>query len=110
MTIPILKLWQKVVYDVTNIEQHELIGFNADRPLADLISQRTNSLAVVDGMINRYFEDFAAARTIGNVYQARFVFKAKRGNAFRASHPESEFFKKPEPVTQFQCEQTSFIN
>ena len=42
-----LKLRQNVVYDVTNVEQRELLGFDVGRPLSDAIPKRVNSLAAV---------------------------------------------------------------
>ena len=39
----------------TNVKQHELVGFNAGRPLFDMIPTRTNTLAVVDGLLSRFF-------------------------------------------------------
>ena len=51
----ILKRRKNVVHDVTNVEQYELLGFDASGPLPDVIPERANSLAVVEGMINRFF-------------------------------------------------------
>ena len=42
-TLLTLKRRENVVYDVTNVEQHKLFGFDASRPLADMIPKRANS-------------------------------------------------------------------
>ena len=36
-------------------EQHEILGFDASRPLPDVIPERANSLAVVEGVLSRFF-------------------------------------------------------
>ena len=46
---------KKIVYDVTNIEQHELLGFDAGHPLPDVIPKRANPLTVVEGGLSRLF-------------------------------------------------------
>ena len=46
---------KNIVYDVTNVEQLELFSFDASRPLPGVISERTNSLAVVEGGLSRFF-------------------------------------------------------
>ena len=74
-----LKRRKNVVYDVTNVEQHELSGFDASRPLPDVILKRANSLAVVEGVLSRFFQATGAARAIGHVCQARFVVQAEKG-------------------------------
>ena len=54
-TLLTLKRRQNVVHDVTNVEQHELLGFDASRPLPDVIPKRANSLAVVEAVLSRFF-------------------------------------------------------
>ena len=54
-TLLTLKQRQNVVYDVTNVEQHELLVFDASRLLPDVIPERTNSHAVVEGVLSRFF-------------------------------------------------------
>ena len=39
-TLLTLKRRKNVVYDVTNVEQHELLGFDASRPLPDVNQER----------------------------------------------------------------------
>ncbi len=39
-TLLTLKRRKNVVHDVTNVEQHELLGFDASRPLPDVIPER----------------------------------------------------------------------
>ena len=70
---------KNVVHDVTNVEQHELLGFDASRPLADVIPKRANSLALVEGVLSRFFQATAAASAIWHVCQARFVVQADKG-------------------------------
>ena len=78
-TLFTLKRRKKVVYDVTNVEQHEQFGFDASRPLPDVIPKRANSLAVVEGVLSRFFQTTAVASTIGHVCQARLVVQAEKG-------------------------------
>ena len=66
-TLLTLKRRKNVVHDVTNVEQHELLGFDASRPLPDVIPKRADSLAVVEGVLSRFFQSTGAARTIRHV-------------------------------------------
>ena len=75
-TLLTLKRRKNVVYDVTNVEQHELFGFDASRPLPDVIPERANSLAVVESVQSRFFQATAATSTIGHVCQARSEVQA----------------------------------
>ena len=105
-----MKRRKNVVYDVTNVEQHVLFGSDASRPLPDVIPKRANSLAVVEGVLSRFFQPTDAASAIKHVCQARFVVQAEKGNTFRASHQvseNSELFKKLDPGAQFQWERIS---
>ena len=70
---------ENVVYDVTNVEQHELFGFDASRPLPDVIPKRADSLAVVEGVLSRFFQATATARAIRHVCQARLEVQAAKG-------------------------------
>ena len=72
---PTLKRRQNVVYDVTN----ELLRFDASRSLTDVIPERTNSLAVVEGVLSRFFQTTAAASTIGHVCQAHSEVQSEKG-------------------------------
>ena len=54
-TLLTLKQRKNVVHNVTNVEQHELLGFDASRPLPDVIPKRANSLAIVEGVLSRFF-------------------------------------------------------
>ena len=54
-TLLTLKRRKNVVYDVTNVEQHKLFGFDASRPLPDVIPKRADSLAVVEGVLSGFF-------------------------------------------------------
>ena len=74
-----MKRRKNVVYDVTNVEQHELFGFDASRPLPDVIPKRADSLTVVEGVLSRFFQATAAARAIRHVCQARFEVQAAKG-------------------------------
>ena len=49
-----------IVYDVTNVEQHELLGTDMSRPLIDVTPERPYLLAVVEGVQSRFFESTAA--------------------------------------------------
>ena len=65
-----------------------------------------HSLAVVEGVLSRFFQATAAARAIRHVCQARFEVQA----AFRTSRQvseNSELFKKLDPGAQFQWERIS---
>ena len=73
-----LKRRKNVVDDVTNVEQHELLGFDASRPLPDVIPERANSFTVV-GVLSRFFQATAAASAIGHVCQARSEVQAEKG-------------------------------
>ena len=77
-TLLALKRRKNVVYNVTNVEQHKLFGFDASRPLSDVILKRADSLAVVEGVLSRFFQPTAAARAIGHVCQACFVVQAAK--------------------------------
>ena len=86
------------------------LGFDASHQLPDVIPKRANSLVVVEGVLSRFFQPTATASAIRHVGQARLVLKPRRGNAFRASHQESEnseLFKELNPGTQFQRERIS---
>ena len=74
-----MKRWKNVVFDVTNVEQHKLFGFDASRPLPDVIPKRADSLVVVEGVLSRFFQPTAAARAIGHVSQARFIVQVDKG-------------------------------
>ena len=74
-----LKRWKNIVYDVTNVKQHELLGFDASLPLPDVIPERANSHAVVEGVLSRLFQSIAVASTIGHVCHARSVVQAEKG-------------------------------
>ena len=50
-----LKRRKNVVYEITNVEQHELLGFDASRLLPDVIRELANSLAIVEGVLSRFF-------------------------------------------------------
>ena len=109
-TLLTLKQRKNVVYDVTNVEQHDLLGFDASRPLPDVIPGRTNSLAGVEGVLSRFFQTTTAAGTIEHVCQARSEAQAEKGQRvpFKPQVSEnSELLKKPEPGAQFQWERTS---
>ena len=69
---------QNVVYDVTNGEQHELLWFDASRPLPDVNPKRTNSLAVVESVLSRFFQTTAAESTVGLVCQASSEVQAEK--------------------------------
>ena len=56
---------QNIVYDVTNIEQHELFEIDASCSLTDVTLERANSLAVVEGIQNRFFHPSATAGQSG---------------------------------------------
>ena len=89
-TLLTLKRRKNVVDDVTNVEQHELLGFDASRPLPDVIPERANSLAVVEGVPSRFFQATAAANVIGMSVRPALKFNLRRSNAFRASRLVSE--------------------
>ena len=89
-TLLTLNRRKNVVNDVTNVEQHELLGFDASRPLnstpKNMIPKRANSLAVV-GVISRFFQTTAAASEIRHVCQARFEVQAKKGQRVPCKSP-----------------------
>ena len=73
-----MKRRKNVVHDVTNVEQHKLFGFDSSRPLPDVIPKRADSLAVVEGVLSRFFQPTAAARAIKHVCQVRFVVQVAK--------------------------------
>ena len=74
-----MKRRKNVVYDVTNVEQYKLFGFDASRPLPYVIPKRADSLAVVEGVLSLFFQATASARAIRHVCQARFVVQFTKG-------------------------------
>ena len=56
-----------IVHDITNVEQHKLLGIDAGRPLSDVTPKRIDSLAVAEGVQSSFFWAIAAARAIGHV-------------------------------------------
>ena len=54
-TLLTLKRTKNVVHNVTNVEQHELLGFEASCPLPDVIPEWANLLAVVEGVLSHFF-------------------------------------------------------
>ena len=77
-TLLTLKRRQNIVYDVADVEQHELLGFDASRPLPDVIQERKNLLAV-EGSLSRFFHATTAASTIGHVCQASSEVQTEKG-------------------------------
>ena len=67
-----------IVHDETNVELHELLWFNAGRPLPNVVPKRTDSLALV-GVQSRFLSVTAAAKAIGHVCQTRFENLAEKG-------------------------------
>ena len=59
-----------IVYDVTNVEQHELLGTDTSFPLLDVTPERPYPLAVVEGVQSRFFQSTAAAGAVSRVCQA----------------------------------------
>ena len=45
----------KVIYVVTNVEQHELPRTDTSRPLPDVTPERPYPIAVVEGVQSRFF-------------------------------------------------------
>ena len=82
-----LKLKRNVVYDITKIEQHELLGFDAGRPLSDMIPKWTNSLTVIEGGLSHFFQTTATARIIWYVCKARLVIQAENGQPIPCKPP-----------------------
>ena len=76
--LPTMKRRKNVVYDVTNVEMHELFELDESGPLPNVIPKRANSLAVVEGVLSRFFKPTAATSTIGHVCQARFVVHSEQ--------------------------------
>ena len=93
-TLLTVKRRKNVVYDVTNVEQHKLFGFDASRPIPDVIPKRADSLAVVEGVLSRFFPT--------HVCQARFVVQFAKGQRKSPGEQNSELFKKLDPGAQFQ--------
>ena len=94
------------VYEVTNVKQHELLGFDASRSLPDVIPERANSLAVVEGVLSRFFQTTTAASAIRHVCQACSEVQAKKVQRVPCKSP-GELFKKLDPGVQFQWERIS---
>ncbi len=86
-TLLTLKRRKNVVHDVTNVEQHELFGINAGRPLPDGTPKRANSLALVKGVQSRFFQITAAAEAIRHVFQARFEIPVGKGQRIPGKPP-----------------------
>ena len=90
-----MKRRKNVVYDVTNVEQHKLFGFDASRPLPDVIPKRADSLvlrrraqkACSEGVLSRFFQPTAAARAIRHVCQAHLVVQVAKGQRIPCKSP-----------------------
>ena len=54
-TLLTLKRRYNIVYDVTNVEQHELLGTDMSCSLLDMTPEWPYPLAVVEGVQNRFF-------------------------------------------------------
>ena len=74
-----LKRRKNVVDDVTNVEQHELLGFDVSRPFPEVIPEWMNSLAVVEGVLSRFFQATAVVNAIRHVFQAHSEVQAEKG-------------------------------
>ena len=86
-TLLTLKWRRNVVYDVTNVEQHELLGFDASCPLPDVMPEQTNSLAVIEGVLSCFFQTTAAASTIGHVCRARSEIQTEKEQCVLCKQP-----------------------
>ena len=82
-----VKRRKNVVYNVTNVEQHELFRFDASRPLPDVIPKWADLLAVVEGVLSRFFQPTASARAIRHVCQARLEVQAAKGQRIPNKSP-----------------------
>ena len=78
---------QNVIYDIINVVQHELLGFDIGRLLPDVILKRANSLAVVDGVLSRFFLAIAATRTIWHVCKVCYVIQSEKGQCVPSKLP-----------------------
>ena len=76
-----------IVYDVTNVEQHELLGTDTSCPLLDVTSERPYPIAVVEGMQSRFFQSTAAAGVVRRVCQARSVSPVAEGQRITRKPP-----------------------
>ena len=103
-----LKLRQNVFYDITNVEQHELFGFDVGHLLSEVIPKRMNSLAVVEDVLSSFCEATATAGTIGHVCQAHLVIQVEKEQ--RVPCKNSELFKKSKTGAKFLCKHTSSID
>ena len=82
----------KLCLDVTNVEQYELLGFDVSRLLPDVIPERANSLAVVEGVLSRFFQTTDAANAIRHVYQACSEVQAEKGQRIPCKSPGEQDF------------------
>ena len=78
---------KNIVYDVTNVEQQKLLGFDSSRPVPDMIPERVNSLAGVEGVLSRFFQTTAAASAIRHVCLARSEVQAEKGQQVPCKSP-----------------------
>ena len=76
-----------IVYDVTNVEQHELLGTDTSFPLLDVTPERPYPLAVVEGVQSRFFQSTAAAGAVSRVCQACSVSPVAEGQRITGKPP-----------------------
>ena len=76
-TLLTLKRRKNVVHDVTNVEQHELLGFDASRPLPDVIPKRANPRGQSDAFADlRFLSSYPLDQVdSGNFLGGRFMKK-----------------------------------
>ena len=72
---------------VTNVEQHKQFGFDVSRPLPDVIPEQANPLAIVEGVLSRFFQNTAAASTVRHVCQTRSEVQAEKGQRVSCKPP-----------------------
>ena len=86
-TLLTLKHRINIVHDVNTVEQHELLGADASRPLLDATPEGANSLALIQGVQSRFFYTTATVGTIRLVYHARSVSPVVEGQHISSKPP-----------------------
>ena len=70
---------QNLVYDITNVKQHDLFEIDESCSLLDLSPKRANPLAVVEGVKSRFFYPSAPAGANRHICQASFDSPVSKG-------------------------------
>ena len=64
-----------------------MLGFDASRPLPDVILERANSLDIVEGVLSPFFQTTAAASAIKHICRARSEVQAEKEQRILCKSP-----------------------